>query len=65
MGGGMGGFRGGPMVSYRGSPPYDQFMRIGHLLWLNLLGLAGGCFAWLVYKRNKSVAANGTPGASQ
>jgi hypothetical protein len=60
MGGGMGGMSGGTAAYYLGSPPFDQFMRIGHLLWLDVLGLMGAFFAYYVCKRNKLLTSEGS-----
>ena len=60
MSGGMGGGVGGTSAFYVASPPFDQFMRIGHLLWLNVLGLMGAFFAYYVCKRNKLLAPEGS-----
>jgi hypothetical protein len=65
MGGGMeGGFGGGNSAYYVASPPLEQFMRIGHLLWLDLLGVVGGWFAYLIVKRNKRDTAERLQSAS-
>jgi hypothetical protein len=60
MGGGMGGMSGGTAAYYLGSPPFDQFMRIGHLLWLDVLGLMGAFVAYYVCKRNKLLTSEGS-----
>jgi hypothetical protein len=66
-GGGFGGAfgGGGRAVFYLGSPPYDQFMRIGHLLCLNVLGMMGGCFACFVHRRNNRPHADHAQSALQ